>query len=48
MDCSHCEISGGTSQNMEKFGFIITAGQTLQCLCAFIFGLLCPADISEM
>jgi len=44
MDGSHCKISGGTSQNVEKFGFIITASQTLQCLCAFTFGSLRPAD----
>jgi len=31
---------------MEKFGFIVTASQTLQCLCAFTFWSLCPADVS--
>jgi len=32
MDGSHCKISGGTSQNMKKFGFIVTASQTLQSI----------------
>ena len=48
MDGSYCEISGGKSQNMEKFGFNITASQTLQCLCVFTFGFFCPTDVSGM
>lgn len=32
MDGSHCKISGGTSQYMDKFGFIVTASQTLQSI----------------
>ena len=48
MDGSHCKLSGGTSQNMEKFGFIVTANQTLQCLCSFTFGSLHPADFLGM
>jgi hypothetical protein len=48
MDGSYYKITGGRSQNMEKFGFVITASQTLQCLCAFTFGSLCPADGSGM
>jgi hypothetical protein len=47
-DGSHYKISGGTSQNMEKTGFNITASQNLQCLCAFTFGSLHPADVSGM
>jgi hypothetical protein len=48
MVVSHCNVSGGTSENMEKFVFNITLSQTLPCLCAFTFGSLCPADVSGM